>query len=211
MSDANWSMKGPEYGNCNCDWGCPCQFNAMPTDGTCRAVCAVHVEEGHFGDTSLDGLNWAITYNWPGAVHEGNGTMQAFIDERADGDQRAALAEILYGRSTEEGVHFLQIFASTMTTMLDPVFAPIEFEFDMEARKAQVKIGDVVESVGTPIPNPFTGEPHRVKIVLPNGMEHAEAEYGSGNTTASGEVKLDLKDSHAAFARIHVNQSGVVR
>jgi hypothetical protein len=23
---------------CNCDWGCPCQFNAKPTHGNCEGV-----------------------------------------------------------------------------------------------------------------------------------------------------------------------------
>ena len=25
-----WEIKGREFGNCNCDYGCPCQFNALP-------------------------------------------------------------------------------------------------------------------------------------------------------------------------------------
>jgi hypothetical protein len=31
-----WSIEGPHFINCNCDYGCPCQFNALPKDGYCR-------------------------------------------------------------------------------------------------------------------------------------------------------------------------------
>jgi hypothetical protein len=27
MTATAWVLKGTEYGNCNCDYGCPCQFN----------------------------------------------------------------------------------------------------------------------------------------------------------------------------------------
>jgi hypothetical protein len=33
-----WRIKGREFVNCNCSYGCPCQFNAPPTHGNCRAV-----------------------------------------------------------------------------------------------------------------------------------------------------------------------------
>ncbi len=34
----DWAIKGREFANCNCSYGCPCQFNALPTDGTCKAA-----------------------------------------------------------------------------------------------------------------------------------------------------------------------------
>ena len=33
-----WEIKGWEFGNCNCNYGCPCQFNALPTHGHCRGL-----------------------------------------------------------------------------------------------------------------------------------------------------------------------------
>ena len=103
MPTADWSIKGPHFVNCNCDYGCPCQFNALPTDGTCRAVAAWRIDEGHFGDVKLDGLYAINTYGWPGAVHQGNGEMQSVIDERADEAQRQALIAILQGEGAEPG------------------------------------------------------------------------------------------------------------
>jgi hypothetical protein len=40
MATVDWSIKGPHFVNCNCDYGCPCQFNALPTYRTCLALVA---------------------------------------------------------------------------------------------------------------------------------------------------------------------------
>ncbi|TLX86733.1 MAG: DUF1326 domain-containing protein [Thaumarchaeota archaeon] len=59
---------------CNCDRGCPCQFNAKPTHGYCDVVSAIHIIDGSYGnDIKLDGFNMALIGSWPGAVHEGRG------------------------------------------------------------------------------------------------------------------------------------------
>ena len=50
MAHVDWEIKAREFGNCNCDYGCPCQFNALPTHGNCEAVVGFDIEEGHFGD-----------------------------------------------------------------------------------------------------------------------------------------------------------------
>ena len=105
MAKIDWSIEGPHFANCNCDYGCPCQFVALPTDGTCKAVVGWRIDKGHFGDVRLDGLNAASLYSWPGAVHQGNGTMQVIVDERADESQRAAVVSILQGEHAEEGGH----------------------------------------------------------------------------------------------------------
>ena len=42
-----WSPTRPT--TCNCAWGCPCQFNALPTHGRCEAMVAVRIREGHYG------------------------------------------------------------------------------------------------------------------------------------------------------------------
>src|SRR6187397_2015561 len=94
----SWRIVGEETGTCNCAWGCPCQFNALPTHRRCEALVAVRIRERHYGNTTLDGLVFAAAYWWPGAVHEGNGIVQHVIDDRATEDQRAALLRILSGR-----------------------------------------------------------------------------------------------------------------
>jgi len=31
MTYVDWEFKAREFVNCNCDYGCPCQFSAQPT------------------------------------------------------------------------------------------------------------------------------------------------------------------------------------
>ena len=88
-----WEFKGRELVNCTCEYGCNCQFNALPDKGHCHAVAGNPDRQGHHGDTPLDGLKIAALFKWPGPIHEGHGEALAFVDERADEAQREALLE----------------------------------------------------------------------------------------------------------------------
>jgi hypothetical protein len=82
-----WSIQGQGYTNCNCAYGCPCQFNALPTHGDCRAALGLRIAKGHLGAVGLDGLRIAALYSWPSAVHQGDGTVRA---DQESGDRRRA-------------------------------------------------------------------------------------------------------------------------
>lgn len=210
MAD-RWMLRGAEYANCNCNWGCPCQFGAPSTYGHCEAVVTGHIEEGTFNDTTLDGLDWALLLYWPGEIAQGSGKEQVIIDERADPGQREGLRKILHGEATTPGATHFFVYNSTMSTVLDTLYAPIGLSIDVESRTATVKIGDLVESVGAPIISALSGEPTRSRINLPNGFEYIDAEMGNGNTKARAGIELDLKDSYGQFNVLHMNQDGVIR
>src|SRR4051812_31448525 len=110
MALVDWRMRGPEIANCNCAWGCPCQFDALPTHGNCRAMTAMRIDEGHFGDVPLSGLRWLGMFSWPGPIHEGRGEALVAIDEAATQPQREALLTILSGQETEPGATIFNVF-----------------------------------------------------------------------------------------------------
>jgi hypothetical protein len=206
-----WEIKAKEFANCNCAYGCPCQFNALPTHGHCEAAVAFEIEQGHYGDVKLDGLRMGGVYQWPGAVHEGRGKCQPFVDERADAKQREALLKIMTGQDTDPMATMFAVYFSTLDKVYDPIFAKIEFDVDVEARKGRYRVDGVADSLGEPIKNPVTGAEHRARIDLPHGFEYEIAEVGSGTTKTQGNVVLDLKSSYAQFAHLHLNNHGVVR
>lgn len=206
-----WTLKGRELVNCSCDYGCNCQFNGLPDKGHCHAVAGIQIDEGHHGDTRLDGLRVAAIFKWPGAVHEGNGEALAFIDARADDAQREALLRIMSGQDTEPMATMFAVYASTLTTMHEPVFTDIDFEVDVDARRGRLSIKDQVEMAGTPLVNKVTGAESRAQIVLPEGFEYAVADIGSASSTTTGVMALELKDSYGQFAYLHLDNHGVVR
>lgn len=211
MADVTWSIEGREFVHCNCDYGCPCQFNGRPTQGDCQAVVAVAIERGHHGPTRLDGLNIAAIASWPGAIHEGRGQIVPIVDERASEEQRGSLLRIMSGEDTEPGATFFQVFSTTFETIHEPVFAPVEMQVDVEGRTARLSVPGWIEARGEPIRNPVTGDAHRARIDLPHGFEYTQAEVGRGWARTQGPIVHDLQDSHAHFAPLHMTQSGVVR
>lgn len=209
MAHVDWRMKGTHLKNCNCAFGCPCDFNAPPTYGPCEGMAGMHIEEGHFGDVPLDGLCWAATYHWPGPLHEGNGTLQPVIDERADERQREALLTILSGGEQDEGT-FFQILSMIVSRLLEPQFAAFEFECDAEARRARMVAPGIFETVTEPIANPVTGAPHRALVQLPEGFEYRLAEIGSAATLrGTGEIRFDHRDCHSSLARVEFVPTGL--
>jgi hypothetical protein len=211
MPDVPWMLKGREFINCNCAYGCPCQFNALPTNGNCQAVLAVRIDEGRHGETDLSGLNIAGIVAWPGAIHEGRGAILPLVDERANSAQREALLRIMSGQDTAPGATFFQVFSTTYEKVHDPVFTKIDFEVDVDGRRARINVAGLLEGRGEPIRNPVTGDEHQARINLPHGFEYATAEVGRGWAKASGQVAFELADSHAHFAELHMTQDGVVR
>lgn len=211
MTDTQWAFKGREFVNCNCAYGCPCQFNALPTHGDCQAVAGFHIDEGFHGKIKLDDLSFVLIARWPGAIHEGHGEAVVVVDERASPDQREALLRIVTGQDTEPGATVFQVFSTTLETVHDPIFAPITFEVDVDARHARVAVPGITEGRGEPIVNPITGEEHQVRINIPHGFEYETSESGRGWSKATGgPVRMELADSYGQFARLHLSQSGVV-
>lgn len=208
----HWEINGTEFANCNCAYGCPCQFNALPTHGHCFGLGAFVIESGHYGDVRLDGFKSISIFRWPGAVHEGRGESMLIIDRTADAAQRHALQRILSGEDTEPGKTVWNVFASTMERFYEPLFEQIELSIDVDARRARVAVGNgLIEMSAEPIRNPVTGEEHRARIDLPDGFEYTLAEMGSGSSRVSGPISFDLAGTYAQLARIHLNQSGIVR
>tara|TARA_B100000315_G_scaffold228943_1_gene238148 strand:- start:12189 stop:12821 length:633 start_codon:yes stop_codon:yes gene_type:complete len=210
MND-KWMIRGSEYSNCNCAFGCPCQFNSPSTNGFCEAIGSALIEEGNFNDISLDGLCFVTLYKWPGEVAEGNGQHQLIIGEQANPEQREALRKIAHGESTTPGTTHYNVFNSTMSKVHNTLYAPIEMSIDVEARKAHTKIKGLVESVGTPLKDPFKGEDSRARIHLPAGFEYTYAEMGAGTSKVTTDIELDLNNSYGQFNILHMNQDGVIR
>jgi hypothetical protein len=208
MAEANWRLEGEWIKNCNCAFGCPCDFNARPTHGECKGLLGMRIARGHFEDTNLDGLTFIVTVQWPGPLHEGNGQAQPIIDERATPEQRDALFNIMSGKHSAEGTLF-HIFSLIITKMHEPIFAPVEFQFDKENRTARLAFSGVLETEVEPIKNPVTGAAHRIRVVMPEGFEHLEGEIASADIRSTGAIRFETKGTHSTLAHVVQTPQGV--
>ncbi len=211
MADA-WEFKSHTYDNCNCSVSCGCQFNEPTTHGNCHFAYVGTIVDGHFNETPLGGLNWALLCIFPGEIEEGNGKRQIIIDERADDAQRRALETIISGGGCPALSNHFSVFGSLCTEFFDTRFLPIALEVDLEARTAEVDIPGVVKSTGRPIVNKFSGEPFHIALVRAKGsFEFTHGEIGRGTTAVTGDLEMAFEDSWALFCVHHYDQDGLVR
>jgi hypothetical protein len=203
MTDT-WSIDGAWFKNCNCDPGCPCDFNQAPTHGQCEGVIAMRIDRGHFGDVQLDGLKFAGAAYWPGRIDEGDGHILPIIDESADESQRQALLTILSGNA---GGTLFEIFAAMCPHVREPVFVPIDFEFDIESRTGHMKAGDVIDTTTDSLRGIDPPEPYQIVVRIPQGFEYTGPNHEAETCVAkslkvSGGDELDYEhtDGHSSMA-----------
>jgi hypothetical protein len=201
----DWHIEGEWFKNCNCDAGCPCDFNQRPTKGYCEGMIAMRITKGHFGDTDLAGVKWGGVVRWPGAIHEGNGEVMPFVDSDTTDEQRNAILEIASGK---HGDTLMEVFSFVCPTVHQPVVAPVEWEFDLESRSGRIKVGDAVEAEVDTLRGIEPPDPYRILVRIPGGMEYtgpnSEAETAlSKRIVARGPIEFDLRDSHSSMAYVH--------
>jgi hypothetical protein len=194
--NSGWHLRGTVVIACNCDYGCPCNFNAMPTTGECEGGWTWHVDAGERKGVLLDGLNFSLLADWPGAIHQGSGEALILIDERADEQQRSMINNLLHG---EDGGPWA-ILVNTFRTLHDPVFVPYEIAADEQ--RATVRAGDVLELVTEPIRNPVTRVEVHPRAVLPEGFIFKDgALLTSAAFRVEGSINYDHTGKYAAVAK----------
>lgn len=206
---ASWRMKGKYIKNCNCVPSCSCDTTGIPSPHKhCEGMAGMHIVEGHFGTAKLDGLTWVAVYYWPGPLHEGNGKIQAFIDQKATEEQRNALLQILSGQAGNPWFEFL---ASTVKTMLEPKFLPIQFEFDKDRRKARLVVPGFLETASAPLSMPNADVQQRYTVKMPAGMEYKEFEAAKTVVLkGTGEIKFNHQNTHSSLAIVEHTEKGLV-
>jgi hypothetical protein len=201
--DMDWYMEGEYIKACNCDPGCPCDFNQAPTNPNCEGLAAMKITKGHYGDISLDGLHWAGVVYWPGRMDEGDGSVQPILDERATDEQRGALLSIMSGGA---GDPFFEIMAAVCPHVKDPISAPFEWAWDTDKLTGRISAGAVLETdiegikgFGDPPPD------YRIRVTIPGGFEYtgpdASAETAVATTLrSSGAITYEHHGTHANLA-----------
>ena len=188
-------VKGDVLIACNCDWGCPCNFQATPSRGYCEGGWVWLIEEGQVDEVGVSALGIALFAKWPGAIHHGGGHAACYIDDRADTAQRAALRRLLRG---EAGGPW-GIFNKTYD-LAEPIM--VRFEVTLAAHGSKVKLGDAVQLELQKIRNPVTQAEIHPEVVLPEGMVVKRGSLAASRVfRCHGNVEFDHSGQYSAFGR----------
>ena len=191
----DWHVSGTVLIACNCDWGCPCNFNAPPTTGDCEGGWTWSIDTGHVDDIRLDGLTIAVFADWLGAIHDGGGQASAYIDDRAGDYQAHALARLVRGELGGPWAIFINTYE------LDgPHRAQIDLSLNGYATTLTIR--HIAELALQPIRNPVTGaEAHPEMGAAPrDGPETRLARRVQAVRVHDG-VHYDHSGQYAAFGR----------
>jgi hypothetical protein len=190
---SQWKLSGRVLISCNCDWGCPCNFQAPPSRGKCEGGWVWAIEQGHVGDVRVDGLRIALYSDWPGAIHEGGGRAVCYMDERADDAQRDALTRLLRGQLGGPW----GIFSNTYQ-LEGP--EPARFELELADYNSRVRIGDAVELELQTMRNPVTQAEVHPEMVLPEGLVLKRGKLAASKVfKVSDGIAYDHSGQYAAF------------
>lgn len=194
-TEVKWNIQGTLLQGCNCAYGCPCNFNALPTTGDCEGTWSGLIDQGSYGSVDLAGLNFTIIADWPAAIHEGNGECQLLIDERANQQQREGLLTILKG---EAGPPW-SILKNTFSTCHEPQF--VKYETKIDGANSSVKAGEFFHLEMESIKNPVTGAEAFPGVVLPQGLLYKESTRASTKVyRATGKINYEYSGTDAAFS-----------
>jgi hypothetical protein len=192
-----WQMKAKYYEACNCAYGCPCNMNGFPTYGKCEGSIGLLVVEGEREGVDLSGAKVAASVKWPGAIHEGNGSMAVFID--GNEQQQQALVTIL--TAEDPGLPW-EILAATVTDIHGPFFEPIEIEDN--GTDSRVRVHGKFEIQMETFTNPVSGEKHEVHMVIPKGFIFTDGHIAttSVNKVDADGVTFDHAGNNAYYAEV---------
>ncbi len=192
QTGASWRTKGTLLQACNCDYGCPCNFNAPPTFGDCQGTWVGHIDEGSYGDANSPDCASSSALTGPRRSTLVMGRDSSSSTRKDNDAQRDGLAKILTG---QVGGPF-GILAGTISKLHGPDFMPIDIKLD--GANSTVSVGDSFE---LEIKNPVTGAEAFPGIVLPQGLLYRESTRASCKTyKVNAGVSFEHSGKDAAFS-----------
>jgi hypothetical protein len=198
VSATQWRIETEYVQSCNCDYGCPCNFNALPTYGNCEALVGYHIRKGNFGDTNLDRVKFAWGLWWPKAIHMGDGIGKLYVDKNATKEQVKAIEEITSGKY---GGGVFAIFPSTFKTTLPTEISNIVFHYD--SYDAWFTVEGAGEVRSQHITNPVTGALWEGELLVPGGIGFKRGTVTSVDWNWKADnisLKHEKKNGHMSIA-----------
>ena len=201
MAQTKYRVKAESIEACNCQHGCNCQFGGYPNEGKCEFIIGFDVKDGRVGNVSLNGFRAVVAAKYPKAIHEGNGHVVLFVDEKASDDQINAFASVLSGKL---GGMPWEALAGTIGTFEGPIKRPVEIKTSGE--KSLVRVPGSVELQLTPFVDIKSGQEKEIHITDPKGgffWNDARIATTSTMRAQHGDLRLEWPGKYAAAAEVN--------
>jgi hypothetical protein len=173
---------------CRCRVPCGCAFAQAPDDGQCDGILAWHVRAGHYGDVSLDGVNFVMVNSFEGNLWTGEAKHSAagfFLDERADEQQRVALQTIFAGQAGGWAATFATLVETDVRGL---EFVPIDFEIADDLAHWRVEVPGKLRGRAVALTGPTSPEGGRVEVHNAPGAEVGPGQVATWGTATADEV-----------------------
>ena len=149
---------------CSCDVNCMCQFGGSPVPGYCQLMIGFQVIDGQVGTVKLKGVKFVVAGKYPKAIHEGDGHVVLFIDDKAKPAQVDAIVQVISGKL---GGMPWEALAGTVSKFEGPVLKPIEMK--VQGTRSSFRIAGVLEARQTPLTDVVSGQDKEIHITYPQG------------------------------------------
>lgn len=202
-----WHFEADYFTACNCDWGCPCNFNARPTEGRCMGWGAWAIRSGQFEEVPLAGTALALYYRFPGRVEEGRGMACAYVDIHATEAQQHALETIGTGQA---GGGIFALFGQELVTQWLPTKRThIDFELRDGVGRVLIEGYGAAESELLSYPD---GSVIRPTEDLPHGIEFKRGLMTNAKRWwwRDEDLLASYADKYGAVAKVRFTQEGCV-
>jgi len=181
-----WAIKGELILNCNCTVFCPCVVSLglhPPTEGHCQTWGAVRIDQGHYGDVDLSGINIGLMIEIPGMMSRGNWKTALFIDDRASHAAFDAICQIFTGKAKGTTGLFKVVVGEVLGAERQPV------EYITEGKTRRITVGRKIQGEVFPVQGKNPDEDiviHNTKYWM--GPDITVATASKGKLRAYGRV-----------------------
>ena len=202
-STTDWRITGDWFDNCSCAVACPCTFGQAPDNNLCEHVLFWHIQEGHYGQISLNNLSVVRVGVFEGNIWDFNarGRSGIIIDDNANGAQEEALLEIFSGRAGG-WPEVMSAFFSGGRESLGTERARIEFEIAENQARWGVNVAGKVKAWAEALKGPTSDSGNPPRLSSPPGSE-----TGPGQIVTWGKSTACTVDAFGLSFSWEVNSS----
>jgi hypothetical protein len=159
---------------------------------------AFHIDRGRYDGVALDGLNVALVGHTPGPMADGNWSLAAYVDERADDRQTEALAAIFSG--AEGGP--MAAFAPLVGTHLGLKKTAITYTIKGKSRSAEIP--GIMRMAVDPLPSLHGSGESWAALGHPIAPDRLALAVGAaGSTFADYGMRWDNSGKNGHYAPIN--------